>query len=225
MDRRAWLDVQRLGAEEQYDLYAPTYDEDESPITPTHRRFVEKVIESCPQDGRILDAPCGTGRYFELILTAARTVVGIDQSAGMLARARAKHPEVVLEKVGLQELEFVGAFDAVMCIDAMENVCPEDWPRVLARLHQALRGSGLIYLTVEQRIDAAEIASAFAVATAAGLPVLHGEKIWRGGGYHYYPTPDCVSGWLAAEGLEIVEEGISCARTYEYLHILARARD
>lgn len=222
MSRRAWLDEQRVRAEERYDrLYSRTYDDDDIPITPIHRRFVEKVIESCPPGGAILDAPCGTGRYFEMVLASGRTVVGIDQSAGMLARARAKHPEVVLEKVGLQELEFDGAFDAAMCIDAMEYVFPEDWPRVLARLHRAVRGSGLIYLTVEQ-IDPAEIASVFAEATADGLPVVHGENIRRGGGYHYYPTPDRVSRWLAAEGLQIVDQGISRARTYGYLHIVAR---
>jgi SAM-dependent methyltransferase len=224
MDRQAWLDDQRVSVEERYDrLYSPTYDND-SPVSPIHRQFVEKVTESCPPRGAILDAPCGTGRYFEMVLAAGRTVVGIDQSAGMLARARAKHPEVVLEKVGLQELELNGAFDAAMCIDAMEYVCPEDWPRVLAKLHRAVRGSGLIYLTVEQ-IDPGEIASAFAEARAAGLPVVHGENIRRGGGYHYYPTPEHVSRWLAAEGLEIVDEGISRARNYSYLHIVARGQE
>jgi SAM-dependent methyltransferase len=225
MDRRVWLDEQRVSAEDRYDrLYSPTYDDDSGPITSTHRQFVEKVIESCPPGGAILDAPCGTGRYLEMVLAAGRTVVGIDQSAGMLARARAKHPEVVLQKVGLQELEFDGAFDAAMSIDAMEYVFPEDWPRVLAGLHRAVRGSGLIYLTVEQ-IDSAEIASVFIEATAEGLPVVRGENIRRGGGYHYYPTPDRVSGWLVAEGLEIVDEGISRGRTYSYLHILARSRE
>ena len=100
---------------------------------------------------------------------------GSIESAGMLAQAQAKHPDVVLEKVGLRELDFDGAFDAAMCIDAMEFVSPEDWPRVLANLHRAVRGNGLVYLTVEQ-IDPAEIASVFAEATAEGLPVVHGEN-------------------------------------------------
>jgi ubiquinone/menaquinone biosynthesis C-methylase UbiE len=221
MNRRAWLRDQRVSAEERYDrTYSPTYDDDSGPITPTHRRFVEKVVKSCPPGDAILDAPCGTGRYFELVLAAGRTVVGIDQSVGMLARARERHPEVVLEKVGLQELEFDGAFDAVMCIDAMEYVFPEDWPRVLANLHRAVRGSGLIYLTVEQ-IDPAEIESVFAEATAQGLPVVFGENVRRGGGYHYYPTPGRVSRWLAAEGLEVIDQDVSRARTYGYWHILA----
>ena len=76
----------------------------------------------------MLDAACGTGKYFGMVLEAGRRVVGNDQSAGMLARARARFPAVPLERVGLQELAFNGEFDAVMCIDAMENVPPEDWP-------------------------------------------------------------------------------------------------
>jgi SAM-dependent methyltransferase len=222
MERRAWLDEQRANAEERYDwLYSTTYDEESPPITGTHRRFVERVIDSCPPGGAILDAPCGTGRYFELVLAAGRTVVGIDQSAGMLARAHAKHPEVVLEKVGLQELEFQCAFDAALCIDAMEYVFPEEWPRVLGNLHRAVRDGRLIYLTVEQ-IGSVEITGAYAEARGKGLPVVLGENIRRGGGYHYYPAPERVSGWLEAEGLEIVAEGTSRGRTYSYRHILVR---
>jgi SAM-dependent methyltransferase len=222
VDRRTWLAAQRASIEEQYDRqYAPTYDDDDRPVTPVHRRFVEKVIEACPPDGAILDAPCGTGRYFDMVMAAGRTVVGIDQSAGMLAEARAKHPDVVLRKVGLQELEFDGDFDAALCIDAMEYVSPEDWPVVLTKLDQAVRSDGLIYLTVEQ-IDPAELATVFAEARAAGLPVVYGENHRRGGGYHYYPTPDRVSGWLAAEGLEVLDEGVSRARTHGYVHLVVR---
>jgi SAM-dependent methyltransferase len=220
MERRVWLDGQRVSVEERYDrLCSPTFD-DEAPISSTHRRFVERVIQSCPPGGAILDAPCGTGRYFESVLAAGRTVVGIDQSAGMLARARARHPEVVLEQVGLQELGFEDNFDGAMCIDAMEYVFPEDWPLVLCNLHKAVRGRGLIYLTVEQ-VDEAEIASVFGEARAEGLPIVYGENLRRGD-YHYYPSPDRVSAWLEDEGLEIVNEGVSRGRTYSYCHLLVQ---
>jgi SAM-dependent methyltransferase len=220
MDRRAWLNAQRAGIEERYDrLYAPTFDDD-SPVSSTHLGFVKRVIESCPPGGAILDAPCGTGRYFEQILTAGRTVVGIDQSAGMLARARAQHRDVVLEKRSLHELQFVDDFDGAMCIDAMEYVFPEDWLLVLGNLHKAVRGSGLIYLTIEQ-VDEEELANVFAEARAEGLPVVYGENLRRGG-YHYYPSPDRVSAWFADEGLEIVGEDVSHGRTYSYRHLLVQ---
>jgi SAM-dependent methyltransferase len=88
------------------------------------------MIDSVPVGGAVLDAPCGTGRYLDATLAAGRNVMGIDLSAGMLAQARAKHPEVALERIRLQDLGFEAAFDAAICVDAMEYVPPEDWPTV-----------------------------------------------------------------------------------------------
>jgi SAM-dependent methyltransferase len=222
MDRPTWLVEQRRKAEQRYDrLYSPTYDDNAGPMSPVHRRFVEELIASTPPGGSILDAPCGTGRYFPLVLDAGRTVVGIDQSAGMLAQARAKHPEIRLEQRGLQELAFDGEFDAAMCVDAMEYVFPEHWPLVLSNLRRAVRPGGLLYLTIE-KISPEEIATVYEEAKADGLPVVHGENIRRGGGYHYYPTPDRIEGWLAGAGLEVIDEGVSHGTNYAYHHVLAR---
>ena len=88
--------------------------------------------------------------------------------------------------------EFDAEFDAAMCVDGMEYVFPEDWPLVLSNLCRAVRTGGLVYLTIE-KIDPAEIATVYEEAKAAGLPVVHGENIRRGGGYHHYPTPDRVA--------------------------------
>jgi ubiquinone/menaquinone biosynthesis C-methylase UbiE len=207
-------------AEERYDtLHAATYDQQEwGAISPTHRRFVAQLIQRCPPGGRILDAACGTGKYFGMVLDAGRQVVGTDQSAGMLAQARAKHPDVPIEKVGLQELAFDAEFDAAMCVDAMEQVFPEDWPPVLANLRRALRPGGALYLTVEL-IDEQELERVFAEAAASGLPVVRGEYTSPSGGYHYYPPPDQVAGWARDAGLEAIEDGYGD----DYYHLLARA--
>ena len=222
MERQAWLRERGASAEYWYTSNAPSNDEHDPPITPTHQAFVTRVIDSTPFGGAILDAPCGTGRYFDAIFAAGRRVAGIDQSAGMLEQARAKHPDLQLEEARLQELGFEAAFDAAMCVDAMEYIPPEDWPLVLGNLRRAVRPGGLIYLTVEQ-IDRAEVARAYTEATAAGLPVVLGEHHRRGGGYHYYPTRDQVAAWLAAEQLEVVAEGHSRGSNYSYLHLLVRA--
>jgi ubiquinone/menaquinone biosynthesis C-methylase UbiE len=220
MDRQVWLDEQRRTIENRYDhLYSPTYDEADGPIPPMHRRFVEQLIQSTPRGGRILDAPCGTGRYFPMVLDAGRSVVGIDQSAGMLAKAHEKHPDVVVQQRRLHELAFDGEFDAAMCVDATEYVFPEDWPVVLAKLRRAVRPGGLVYLTIEQ-VSPAEIATVYEEAKADGLPVVHGENIRRGGGYHHYPAPHRVSGWLMDAGLRVVDEGVSRASNYGYHHLL-----
>jgi ubiquinone/menaquinone biosynthesis C-methylase UbiE len=130
VDRTAWLRERRQTAEERHDaIHAFTYDEQYGEITDAHRRFVAQLVEGCPPGGTVLDAACGTGKYFAMVLEAGRRVVGTDQSTGMLGRARARFPAVPLERVGLQELDFAAEFDAVMCVDAMENIPPEDWPR------------------------------------------------------------------------------------------------
>ena len=222
MDRTAWLRERRQTAEERHDaIHAFTYDEQYGEIGPTHRRFVADLLERCPPGGTVLDAACGTGKYFAMVTDAGRRVVGTDQSTGMLARARARFPGVPLEKVGLQELAFDGEFDAVMCIDAMENIPPEDWPRVAANLRRAVGPGGQVYLTVEQVIEA-ELERVFAEATARDLPVVRGEMV--GEGYHYYPSREQVGGWLEAAGLAVVAEEVSDEGDgYGYLHLLTRA--
>jgi ubiquinone/menaquinone biosynthesis C-methylase UbiE len=220
VDREAWLRERRQTAEERHDtIHAFTYDEQYGEIGPTHRRFVADLLERCQPGGTVLDAACGTGKYFAMVLDAGRRVVGTDQSTGMLARARARFPGVPLERVGLQELAFDAEFDAVMCIDAMENIPPEDWPRVVGNLRRALRPGGHLYLTVEQ-VDDEELDRELAEATARGLPVVRGEE--SRDGYHYYPSREQVGYWMEEGMLAVVAEDYSPGDGYGYLHLLAR---
>ena len=127
----------------------------------------------------------------------------------------------MVERRGLQELEFDAEFDAAMCVDGMEYVFPEDWPLVLSNLCRAVRPGGLVYLTIERSTRPRSRRSDRG-GEAAGLPVVHGENIRRGGGYHHYPTPDRVADWLAEARLEAVDEGVSHGTNYGYHHVLAR---
>jgi SAM-dependent methyltransferase len=221
MERAAWLAERRRTAEQRYDsIWASAYDDQYGEIGPTHRRFVAELVERCPPGGVVLDAACGTGKYFAMVLDAGRRVVGTDQSAGMLATARAKFPDVRTEQVGLQELAFEGEFDGVLCVDAMEFVFPEDWPRVLGNLRRALRPGGHLYLTVELT-DPEALERAFADATARGLPVVPGEWAERDA-YHFYPPPTQVAAWVEQAGLVTVEQDRSAGDGYGYLHLLLR---
>jgi ubiquinone/menaquinone biosynthesis C-methylase UbiE len=225
VERRAWLEERRAAVEEDYTRTAGMYDVDDTPITATHRRFVERLLAACPPGGLVLDAPCGTGKYFGLVREAGRRVVGLDQSAGMLAQAEAKGLAERVQLGGLQELELEAEFDGSMTVDAMENVPPDDWPTVLANLHRAVRPGGHIYLTVEE-IDEAEIDAAFTELTGRGLPVVRGEVIEGDvAGYHYYPGRKRVERWFAEEGLDIVDEAYNQEDHWEgwgYRHYLVR---
>jgi SAM-dependent methyltransferase len=222
MDRAAWLAERREAVHAEYDLEAAEYDDTPYPTT-SHRAFVDRLLATCPSDGIVLDAPCGTGRYFEQVRNAGRRVVGIDQSAGMLEQARSKGVAERLVHIGLQELAFEAEFDGSMTIDAMENVPPEDWPTVLANLHRAVRPGCYLYLTVEEVSDA-DIDAGFAHGRIQGWPLVRGE-LTEGdtAGYHYYPGRARIGLWLAAEGLEIVEEGSDWEDGWGYWHLLLRS--
>jgi SAM-dependent methyltransferase len=221
--RQAWLRDRRAAVVATYDAEAPSYDDDLYAAT-SHGAFVERLLATCPAGGTVLDAPCGSGRYFELVRASGRIVVGIDQSAGMLAQARRKGVASRLEQVGLQELTFDGEFDGVMTIDAMENVPPEEWPIVLANLARAVRPGGHVYLTVEE-VDESDIDAAFAKAQSRGVPAVRGEIIEGDvAGYHYYPGREQVLLWLEAEGLDVVAEAFDQEDGWGYRHWLVRSR-
>jgi SAM-dependent methyltransferase len=225
VDRAAWLAERRAAVEADYDRDAPTYDEDLYPVT-IHRSFIDRLLATCPPGGRILDAPCGTGPYFEQVAASGRRVIGADQSAGMLAQARSRGVAEALEHVGLQELAFDGEFDGVMTVDAMEHVPPEDWPRVAANLRRALRPTGgPLYLTLEEVDDEAELDEAFAALQATGLPAVRGELIdGDTGGYHFYPGRTQALAWLADAGFDLVDEAFDQQDGWAYRHFLLRAR-
>jgi cyclopropane fatty-acyl-phospholipid synthase-like methyltransferase len=184
---------------------------------------VVRLLRACPPASKVLDAPCGTGRYFPMVAAAGHRVVGIDQSAGMLTQARARRIAIALDQVRLQEMRYTGEFDAVMTIDAMENVPPEDWPLVLANLHRALRPGGFLYLTVEEAAESV-IKEAFAALTRRGLPVARGEIIDGDvAGYHYYPGRDRVAGWCDAAGLQILDEDFKQEDGWAYRHFLLQS--
>jgi ubiquinone/menaquinone biosynthesis C-methylase UbiE len=222
MDRERWLTERRAAVERAYTAEGPTYDDGYDPATPTHRRFVSRLIESVPPGGSVLDAACGTAPYAAMVLDAGIGYVGADQSAGMLERARAKWPDVRFEQVGLQELDFEATFDAVMCTDAMENVSPEDWPAVLSAFVRALRPDGHLYLSVEE-IGRSELEEAFARARTEGSPAVFGELVEGDtAGYHFYPDRAQVDRWLASVGLSLVAEADEWLDGYGYHHVLMR---
>jgi SAM-dependent methyltransferase len=204
-----------------YDAEAPNYDEHEYP-SDVQRDWVARLLGRLPSDSVVLDAPCGTGKYFPLVAAAGHRVAGVDQSAGMLAQARARGLAVWLEQRSLQDLDYRQRFEAVLTIDALEHIPPEEWPLVLANLHRAVRPGGWLYLTVEEA-DASRIDTAFAALSRAGLPAVHGEVIVGDvAGYHYYPGRLQVLDWLAGEGLEVVEEAFQQEHGWGYRHFLLR---
>jgi SAM-dependent methyltransferase len=217
MERAAWLKQMRDRTEALYDRFAPKYW-----VTfglyanETHRAYLGKFLERVAPRSTLLSAACGAGRYDGMLLEGGHHVVGIDQSAGMLARARERFPEVRYEKLGLQEMDFQAAFEGAICIDAMEHVPPEDWPGILHGFREALKPGGVLYFTLELA-EAEEVAAAYERAKKMGLPVVLGELVDEDV-YHYYPGVERVRAWIGEAGLAVEAEGTGNG----YVHFVVR---
>ncbi|MGH2766089.1 MAG: class I SAM-dependent methyltransferase [Actinomycetota bacterium] len=226
-DRAAWLRSLRQVSERQEDALSPVFDAQRGEIEDTHRALVGRFLSMLPPGGRVLDAACGTGKYFPMVLAGGRSLLGVDHSAGLLAQALARFADVPVDKRDLQDLPYREEFDGVMCVDAMEMVPPEDWPGVLDGFRRALRPGGWLYLTVELAPED-RVGARNEEARRSGLPVVEGEVIWDDepeGYYHHHPTMGRVRAWVADAGFAIVEdvEGPWHAADHAYHHLLSRA--
>jgi 2-polyprenyl-3-methyl-5-hydroxy-6-metoxy-1,4-benzoquinol methylase len=230
----------REKAEALYDHFSPQYwVKFGLYANETHREYLQKFLERVAPRSTLLSAACGAGRYDGILLEAGHSVVGIDQSEGMLARAREHFPEVQYKKMGLQEMDFREAFDGIICMDAMEHVCPEDWPGILRRFQEALKPGGVLYFTVDLA-EGDDVEAAYERAKALGLPVVFGEvadkvdeayeqmktfaavpyELADAAVYHYHPSLEQVRTWVGQAGMAIDDEGTGNG----YEHFVVRKR-
>jgi 2-polyprenyl-3-methyl-5-hydroxy-6-metoxy-1,4-benzoquinol methylase len=245
MERSEFLKKMRARTEAMYDHFAPAYwvtygNYDNS----AHCQFIGKFLERLKAGSEILDAGCGAGRFDGILVGAGHNVLGIDQSGGMLVRAREhfpqeQYPRLHYEKIGLQEMDFHAQFEGVVCLDALEHVPPEDWPGIVQRFSEALKPGGMLYVTVEEP-EWDEVRAAYERARALGLPVVFGEVADKvdsisqhiaekdplqtpgeetdGAVYHFHPAMEQVQTWFKQVGLRIEEKGSGLY----YAHLLAR---
>jgi cyclopropane fatty-acyl-phospholipid synthase-like methyltransferase len=164
-----------------------------------------------------------------LLLEAGHKVVGIDQSARMLALAKEHFPEVEYKKMALHEMNFRETFDGVICMDAMEHICPEDYPGILLGFQEALKPGGVLYFTADREEEPDfDLQMYFEQGQDLGLPIVFGEvaddaafaqamtmeqievpdELTDKAVYHYYPPLKKVREWIDQAGFAVEEDGV-----------------
>jgi 2-polyprenyl-3-methyl-5-hydroxy-6-metoxy-1,4-benzoquinol methylase len=244
MERDEWLKQMREKTEALYNHISPLYWEKYGIwVSETHVRYLLKFLGRLAPPSRLLSAGCGAGLYDGMLLEAGHSVVGIDLSAEMLARARERFPSIQYERKGLQEMDFQNEFDGVICIDALEHVFPEDWPVIVRGFREALKPGGVLYFTLEVSATDSLLEEVYEQAKSQGLPIVFGEvaaevdeafdKVMTMGYgdvpselddkavYHYYPSVEQVRKWLDQEKFVIEAEEMGIIW---YRHFLVRKK-
>jgi 2-polyprenyl-3-methyl-5-hydroxy-6-metoxy-1,4-benzoquinol methylase len=223
------LKLVRKRAEELYDRFSPRYWVTWGVVVEdTHHEYLQKFLKRVAPGSTILSAACGAGRFDGMLLEAGHNVIGIDQSAKMLARAKEHFPKVEYIKMALHEMNFREMFDGIICMDAMEHICPEDYPGILLSFQEALKPSGVLYFTADREEDPDfDLQMYFEQGKALGLPIVFGEvadeaafeqamamaetevpdDLTDRAVYHYYPPLDKVREWINQASFMIEEEG------------------
>ncbi len=136
-----------------FDDFAASFDEN---LTSLQYRAPQLLAERLGREAAghapldILDAGCGTGLCGPLVRPLARTLAGVDLSAGMIekARARSGYDELVVEELCVFMSSRPGHFDVVISADTLVYFGALEEPLQAAR--RCLRSGGLLLFTVEQ---------------------------------------------------------------------------
>ncbi len=166
----------------------------------------------------ILDVGCGDGFFCRWISrkTRARRVVGADISAGRLARARSRYPEIEYVRGEIPCLPFRdGEFDLVSCIEVLEHLAdPVEALRELARVarrhlvvtvpyrqvpRQAICPHCLMSFPTDGHLHAFDESKIQEIALAAGMSAerVRGYSLTVGNARIALPWPlGNVAGWI-----------------------------
>jgi ubiquinone/menaquinone biosynthesis C-methylase UbiE len=133
---------------EGYDMWAQIYDDEDNPLIALETMLFRSLLGNV-RGLSVADIGCGTGRHALTMAEAGATVIGVDFSVGMLAKARAKPAAATMHFVRhdlATGLPFVSrAFDRVTCCLVLEHI--GDLAGVLGEMARICRVGGSICLS------------------------------------------------------------------------------
>lgn len=205
--------VTRIPPAASYEALAPFYDR----FTAHHdyELWTTALVDLARRHGlagdRVLDAGCGTGKSFLPLLERGFRVTACDHSQAMLdVAARKAHGRAELHRRDLRELETLGEFDLITCLDDVANYLtePGDLAAALSGLGRNLRAGGVLVFDANTIATYRGFFRETAVVEDPGVVL-----IWRGRTEHSFGPGD-----LASAALEIFSERVGCWYRTSTLH-------
>jgi predicted TPR repeat methyltransferase len=143
-----------------FDSFAPKFDEKlaflEYRAPELVAAAVRKHLEAGDMKIDLLDAGCGTGLIASHVRPLARTLRGVDLSAGMLERAArlGLYDELVQGELTAHLLAHPDRYDAITCVDTLCYFGALD--AVFSAAFAGLRPGGWLFFSVEQEVQKAD---------------------------------------------------------------------
>jgi len=141
--------------------------------------LVESMSPADPGPRTVLDAGCGTGRVAIELARRGYGVTGVDVDPAMLARARAKAPDLRWIEADLASLDLGQAFDVVVAAgNVIIYLAPGTEAAVLSSLADHLGPHGLLVAGFQLDAGRLDLATYDDHAAAAGLELVERWATW-----------------------------------------------
>lgn len=165
--------------------------------------------------GPVADLGCGPGHVTAHLSSLGLDAFGVDVSSGMIAQARARHPELRFELGSMAALDIADAsLSGILSRYSIIHTAPEEVPAILAEFHRVLAPGGHVLISFPGSEDASQPTASYdhTVFTA----------------YRWWP--DHFSTLLHEAGLEEVGRLIERAapdapRPFPMVNLVARRED
>lgn len=108
------------------------------------RETQERFLKKLPEQGRILDFGCGSGRDTKYFRERGFQVDAVDGSAEM-CRIASAFTGIRVRKMLFQELDEVNCYDGIWACSSILHLSKRDLKTVMTKMCRALKPDGIIY--------------------------------------------------------------------------------
>jgi SAM-dependent methyltransferase len=127
-----------------YDENAETFIRDTLSVDMS--AVMDRFLEHLPDEGRVMDAGCGSGRDIRSFLEKGFQVTAFDASAEMVKNA-SHFSGIDVRHAAFCDLSDEQKYDGIWCCASLLHVRAADFTDAVSRLYRALKPGGVIYLS------------------------------------------------------------------------------
>jgi cyclopropane fatty-acyl-phospholipid synthase-like methyltransferase len=150
MNSTTGFDTPKQVVERGYDQVAHDYARLEGETEWPRMRWLKKVLNQLSPGSSVLDLGCGSGVPADIGISKEHRVTGVDISQTQISLARQNIPAGNFLHGDAGSVEFAASsFDAVVSFYTLEHIPREEHETILRRIHQWLRPSGLLLMSME----------------------------------------------------------------------------
>lgn len=137
-----------MSIQKAYDTWSQQYDTNENKTRDLDKKITANVLSNY-EFSSVIELGCGTGKNTEFLLTKAQSIIGIDFSEKMLAKASSKfkNKHVVFQRGNLTSDWNIpeSSADLITCNLVLEHI--EDLSVVFRQAFQKLKKGGLLFIS------------------------------------------------------------------------------